>query len=160
MEGFNNHQGASNKDMEGDKGKIVATEQVAVEGVGDAHKMRMHGHQKAFPNTCPRWEDPSKIICRVSTMVALSRLSQEDRQLAEVEVAAKTKTRRTQTDTKYSTTGTCAIPVDLTSRTATIQLRAGSGRWITRKVSLAKMYKHTSMQDMLQALGECIKGVG
>jgi hypothetical protein len=36
-------------------------------------------------------------------------------------------------------------------------LRVGSESWITRKVSLAKIHKHTSMQDMLQALKECIE---
>ena len=154
MEGFNNHQGASNRDMEGGKGEAAATEAAVVEGVGDAYKMRIRKHQEAFPNTSPRWEDPSKIICRVSTMVVLSRLSQGDRHPAEV--ATKTKTQHTQTNTKYSTTGTCAIHMDLTSK-ATIQLRAGSGEKITRKVSLAKMHKHTLMQDMLQALGECIE---
>ena len=125
------------------------------EGEADAHTMRMRTHPEALPNTSPRWEDPSKIICRVSTIVALFWLSQRDRQPAEV--AAKTKTLSTQTNTKYSTTGTCAIPMDLTLRMATIQQCAGSGRWITRKVSLAKMHKHTSMQDMLQALRVCIK---
>ena len=42
-------------------------------------------------------------------------------------------------------------------RTATILLCAGSGRWTTRRVSLATMHRHTSMQDMLQSLRECIK---
>jgi hypothetical protein len=128
-------------------------EAAMVEDVADVYKMRTHTHQEAFPNTSPRWEDPSKIKCRVSAMAALSQLSQGDRQPAEV----ATKTQRTQTNTKYSTTGTCVIPMDLTLRTATIQLRTGTGTWITRRVSFAKMHKHTSMQAMLQPLRECIE---
>ena len=80
MEGFNNQQGASNRDVEGGKGDVVATKAAAVEGVADAYKMRTRTHQETFPNTSPRWEDPSKIICRVLTMVALSRLLQGDSQ--------------------------------------------------------------------------------
>ena len=154
MEGFNKHQGASNRDMEGNKGEVIATEAAVVEGVGDAHKMRTRKHQEAFPNTSPRWEDPSKIICPVSTTVALSRLSRRDRQPAE----AAAKTQHTQTDTKYSTTGTYVIPMDLMSRTATIQPHVETGRWITaRRGSHAKTHKHTLMQDMLRQLGECIE---
>ncbi len=136
MKGFNIHQGASIRDVEGNRGVVVATEAAVVEGMGEVYKMRTRKHQEAFPNTPPREEDPSKIICRVSTMVVLSRLSQGDRQRAEV--ATKTKTQHTQTDTKYSTTGTCAIPMDLTSRMATIRYvwdqKAGSpGRCHSQK---------------------------
>ena len=123
------------------------------EGEADAHTMRTRTHPEALPNTSPRWEDPSKIICRVSTMVSLSRLLQGDRQPAEV----ATKTQHTQTDTKYSTTGTYVIHVNLTSKTAIIQSHAETGRWITKRGSHAKMHKHTLMQDMLRPLGECIE---
>jgi hypothetical protein len=34
---------------------------------------------------------------------------------------------------------------------------AGTGRWFTRRVSLAVMYRHTSMQDMLQSQREYIR---
>ena len=125
------------------RGGVVVPEGAAVEAVVDAYKIRMQ--QKAFPSTPPRWEDPNKVMCQVLTMVALPLVSRGDMQLAEV----ATKIQRTQTATKYSTTGTCVIPTDLTSRTATIQLRAGTGRWTTRRVSLAKMHRHTSMQNML-----------
>ena len=145
MEDFNKQQGAFNRDVMGIKGEVVVTEAVDVEGVADAYKMRTHKHQQALPNTPPRWEDPSKIICHVSTIVAVYQLLQGDRQPAEV--AAKTK--RTQTNTKYPTTGKCVIPTDLTSRTAIIQIRVGTKRWMTRRVSHVKMHKHTSMQDML-----------
>ena len=132
----------------------AATAVAKVEGKVDAHTMHRRTHPEAFPNTSPRWEDPSKIICPVSTMVALSRLSWGDRQ--PTEVAAKTQC--TQTDTKYSTTGTYVIPMDLMSRTATIQPHVETGRWITaRRGSHAKTHKHTLMQDMLRQLGECIE---
>ena len=62
MEVFNKHHGASNRDVKGSKGEVVATEAPAVEGVGDAHKMCTRKHQEAFPNTPPGWEDPRKII--------------------------------------------------------------------------------------------------
>ena len=58
-------------------------------------------------------------------MVAFSRLSRGDRQPAKVAA----KTQHTQTNTKYSTTGTYVIPMDLTLRTATIQPHAETGRW-------------------------------
>jgi hypothetical protein len=101
----------------------------------------------------PRWEDSSKIIYPVSTTVALSRLLQGDRQPAE----AAAETQRTQTDTNYSTTGTYVIPMDLMSRTATIQPHAETGRWITRRGSHTTTHKYTLMQDMLRQLRECIE---
>ena len=107
MEGFNNQQGAANRDVEGVKGEGVAMAAAEAEGKADAHTMCTRTHPEAFPNRSPRWEDPSKIICPVSTMVALSPLLQEDRQPAE----AAAKTQRTQTDTKYSTTGMYNIPM-------------------------------------------------
>ena len=107
MEGSNIQQWASNRGVEGIKGEGVATAAAEVEGEADVHTMRTRTHPEAFPNTPPRWEDPSKIICPVSTMVALSPLLQEDRQPAE----AAAKTQRTQTDTKYSTTGMYNIPM-------------------------------------------------
>ena len=153
MEGFNNQQGASNRDVEGIKGEGVTTAAAEVDGEADAHTIRTNTHSEAFPNMSPRWENPRKIIYPVSTTVALSWLSQGDRQPAE----AATKTQHTQTDTKYSTTGTYVIPMDLMSRTATIQPHAETGRWITRIGSHATTHKHTLMQDMLRQLGDCIE---
>ena len=115
--------------MEGVKGEGIATAAAEAEGEADAHTVCMRTNPEAFPNTSPRWEDPSKIICWVSTMVALYQLLQEDRQPAEVAA----KTQRTQTNTKYSTTGMYVIHIDLTSRTVTIQPHAEAGRWITRR---------------------------
>ena len=114
MEGFNNQQGASDRDVEGGKGEVVATEAAAVEGVADAYKIRTR--QKAFPNLPPRCEDPNKITCLVLTIVALPRVLRGDRQRAKADV----KTLRTQTVTKYSTNGTCVILTETTSRTSTI----------------------------------------
>jgi hypothetical protein len=153
MEGFNNQQGASNRDVEGVKGEGVTMAAAEAEGEGDAHTMRTRTHPEAFPNTSPRWEDPSKFSYPVSTTVALSRLSQGDRQPAE----AAAKTQRTQTDSKYSTTGMYVIPTYLMLRMATIEPHAETGRWITRRGSHTKTHKHTLMQDMLQQLGEYIE---
>jgi hypothetical protein len=97
MEGFDNIQGASTRDVEGIKGEGVATVVAEAEGEADAPTIHTHTHPEAFPNMSPRWEDPSKIIYPVSTMVALSRLLRGDRQPAEAAV----KTQRTQTNTKY-----------------------------------------------------------
>ena len=85
MEGFNNQQGPSNRDMEGDKGEVVATKAAAAEGVVDTYKMHMHTYQEVFPNTSPRWKDPTKSICRVLPMVALPRVSWGDKQPAEAD---------------------------------------------------------------------------
>ncbi len=152
MEGFNNIQGASNRDMEGVKGEGVAMAAAKVEGEADAPTIHTHTHPQAFPNMSPRWEDPSKIICPVSTTVALSRLSRGDRQPAE----AAAKTQGTLTDTKYLTTGTSVIPTVLMSRTDTIQPHAETGRWITRRGSHATTHRHTSMGDTRRQLRECI----
>ena len=129
MEGFNNIQGASNRDVEGVKGGGVATAAAKAEGEVDASTIHTHTHPETFPNMSPRWEDPRKNISPVSTTVALSQLSWGDRQPAE----AAAKTRRTRTDTKYLTTGTSVIPTVLMSRTATIQPHAETGRWINRR---------------------------
>ena len=152
MEGFNHIQGASNRGVEGVKGEGVATAAAEAEGEADAPTIHTRTHPEAFPNMSPRWEDPSKIICPVSTTVALSRLSRGDRQPAE----AAAKTQRTQTDTKYLTTGTSVIPMVLRLRTDTIQPHAETGRWITRRGSHATTHRHTSMQDTRRQLGECI----
>ena len=103
MEGFNNQQGASNRDVEGIKGEGVTTAAAEVDGEADAHTIRTNTHSEAFPNMSPRWEDPSKIIYPVSTTVALSWLSRGDSQPAE----AATKTHRTQTDTNYNNWNVC-----------------------------------------------------
>ena len=87
-EGFNNIQGASNRDMEDVKEDGVATAAAEAEGEEGAPTIHTHTHLEAFPNMSPRWEDPSKILYPVSTTVALSRLSWGDRQPAEA--AAKT----------------------------------------------------------------------
>ena len=89
MEGFNNQQGASDRDVEGGKGEVVATEAAAVEGVADVYKIRTR--QKAFPNLPPRCEDPNKSIFLVLTMVALPLVLRGDKQPAEAAV----KTRHT-----------------------------------------------------------------
>ena len=150
MEGFNSQQGASDRDIEVIKGEVVAAEAAIVEALADAYRIRTR--QEAFHSTSPRWEDPNKVMCQVLTIVALSLVSRGDRQPAEVAA----KTQRTQTATKYSTTGMCVIPTGLTSRMATTQLHAGTGRWTPRRVSLTKMHRHTSTQDMLQSRRECI----
>ena len=89
MEGFNNQQGASNRDVEGLKGEVVTTVAAKVDSEVDTHTIRTPTHPEAFPNMSPRWEDSSKIIYPVSTTVALSRLLQGNRQPAEA--AAKTR---------------------------------------------------------------------
>ena len=143
MEGFNNIQGASNRGVEGVKGEGIATAAAEAEAEVDAPTIHTRTQPEAFPNMSPRWEDPRKIIYPVSTMVGLSRLSQGDRQLAE----ASAKTQRTQTDTKYLTAGTSVIPTVLMSRTATIQLHAETGKWITRRGLHVTTHRHTWMQD-------------
>ncbi len=65
--------------MEGVKGEGIATAAAEAEGEADAHTVCMRTNPEAFPNMSPRWEDLRKIICRVSTMVARSRLLQGDR---------------------------------------------------------------------------------
>ena len=52
MEGFNNQRGASDMEVEVNKGEVVATEAAAVEGVADAYRIRTC--QEAFLNTSPR----------------------------------------------------------------------------------------------------------
>jgi hypothetical protein len=128
MDGFNSQQGASDRDVEVDKWKVIAVEEDTVEAVADAYRIRTR--QEAFSSTSPRWEDHNKVMCQVLTMVALSLVSCGDRQPAE----AAAKTQHTQTAKKYLTAGMCVIPKNLTSRTATIKLRAGKGRWTTRRV--------------------------
>jgi hypothetical protein len=59
MEGFNKHQGASNRDMEGNKGEVVATEAAVVEGVGDAHKMRTQA-PGGIPQYVPQMGGPQQ----------------------------------------------------------------------------------------------------
>jgi hypothetical protein len=151
MKGFNNQQGAFDRDVESGKREVVATEAATMESMVDAYRIR--AHQEAFSNTSPRWRTPTKLYARFLTMVALHLVLWGHKQPAEAAV----KTRHTQTNTKYSTTGTCVILMDLRLRMATIQLHAGSEKWTTRRVSHATMHRHTSMQDMLPSLGECIE---
>jgi hypothetical protein len=136
----------------GGKGEGIAMAAAEAEGEEDAHTMRRRTHPEEFPNMPPRSEYPSKIMCPVSTTVAMSRQSRGNRQPAE----AATKTQRTQTNTNGSTTGTSVIRTVLMSRTDTLQPHAATGRWITRRGSHTTTHRHTSMHDTRQQLGECI----
>ena len=61
MEGFNNIQVASNRDVEGVKGEDVAMTAAEAEGEADAPTIHMCTHPEAFPNMSPRWGTPAKL---------------------------------------------------------------------------------------------------
>jgi hypothetical protein len=143
MEVFNPTQGVSNRGAADAKEEGVATVAAKAEREADAHSMHTDTHPEAFPNMSPGLEDPSTIMCPVSSTVATSRQSWCDRQPAE----AAAKTQRTQTGTHGLTTGTSVIPTVLISRTDTIQSHAETGSWTIRRGSHATTHRRTSMRD-------------
>ncbi len=73
MEGFNNQQGASNRDVEGIKGEGIAMAAAEAEGEADAHTMHMCTHLEAFPNMFPDGRTSAKLYAQFHVLAIAGR---------------------------------------------------------------------------------------